>query len=117
MRGGNHGKVTVECSLDPLIIRALYMLRAATEPDELSRIEIRDPRVSRYVAEMIETFVPSLFRKTFGITIYEFRNRWPSPAAKELPEIARQLLNDPNFYRPDKGRKVSHERVLNASLS
>jgi hypothetical protein len=102
MRGGNHGKVVVECSVDPLIVRALYMLRAAKEPDELEdiRIRIRDPRVRRFVAEMIETYIPPLFKKTFGITIYDFQRRWPAPAAKELPAIANQLLNDPNFYRP-----------------
>lgn len=102
MRGGNHGKLAIECSIDPLIVRALWMLRSVTEPDELTRVRISDPRLKRYVAEAIETYVPQLFKQKFGLTIYDFQRRWPSPAAKELPGIAQQLLKDPNFYRPQR---------------
>jgi hypothetical protein len=99
MRGGNHGKVVIECSVDPLIVRAMLMLRAAKEMKDFD-VQVRNPRVRRFVAEMIETYIPPLFMKTFGLSIHEFNRRWPSPAAKELPGIAQQLLNDPNFYRP-----------------
>jgi hypothetical protein len=97
MRGGNHGKIKIECTVDPLIADALVMLRAVNDNKDV----IYSGRVRRYVAEVIETFVPHLFKQKFGISISEFRRRFPSPVAKELPGIARRMTTStPQRSRP-----------------
>lgn len=98
MRGGNHGKIRVECSIDPAIARALVMLRAIDEDRET----VRSQRLRRYVAEMIETYVPAVFQHKFGISIHEFQRRFPAPVAKELPGIAQRL---------SRGRQKTHRAL------
>lgn len=99
MRGGNHGKVKIECSVDPLIADALAMLRAVHDGKD----NVYRHRLRLYIAECIETYVPDLFRKTFGITIVEFRKAYPRPVRKRLPVIARELIerkeSQDAFYR------------------
>src|SRR5690242_3589274 len=99
-RGGNHGKVRIECSVDPMIADALAMLRAVDE----SKDEVYRHRLARYAAEAIETYIPFLFKERFNISLPEFRRRYPAPRRKQLAGIARELLRsegDNAFYRPN----------------
>jgi hypothetical protein len=104
MRGGNHGKIKIECTVDPLIADALVMLRVVSDDRDV----IDSRRLRRYVAEVIETYVPHLFKQKFGISISEFRRRFPAPVAKELPGIARRMSTPtPQRSRPTTEQGVS----------
>lgn len=107
MRGGNHGKIKFECSVDPQTADYLIMLRAVSDEKALiyfDRSGRAGARVRSYITEVVETYVPEVFRRTFGLTVVEFRKQFPRPRVKQLPSIARELVRrkeqgDESFYR------------------
>jgi hypothetical protein len=88
-RNGDPARVKVEFVVAPEIADALMMLRAVRTVD--GTMVIQPTRVRRYVAEIVETYVPYLFKKEFGISLSEFRKQFPAVGHRKLPRMARRL--------------------------